>query len=55
MNNSYTVKVTCEYYVDVEATNEDEALDKAVEANYEICDLQNFSYEVESSTEDEEG
>ena len=43
---TYSVKVTCEYYVEVEAESKDEALAKAIDADYEICDLQNFEYEA---------
>lgn len=45
--NKYTVKVTCEYYVEVEAKDEAEAKQKAISANYELSDIQNFKYEVE--------
>lgn len=48
----YTVKVTCEYYVVVEAENESEAIDEAISANYEISDLQNFDYFIEYIDED---
>ena len=48
---TYTVKVTCEYYVDVNAESESGALELAIDADYEICDLQNFEYEVESISE----
>lgn len=51
----YTVKVTCEYYVDVEADSDDEALKKAVSADYNASDLQNFEYEIsEEYTERDE-
>lgn len=43
----YKVKVTCEYYVDVEAETEEEALENAVDAPYEIYHLQNFEYEID--------
>ena len=43
---TFKIKVTCEYYVDVEAENKDEALEKAIDADYELCDLQNFEYEI---------
>jgi hypothetical protein len=45
--HTYKVKVTCEYYVDVEAHDDDEALELAIEADYNLSDLQNFDYEVE--------
>ena len=50
----YTVKVNCEYYVEVDAESEDEALDLAVEADYSISDLQNFYYEIDEYPKDEE-
>ena len=46
--NKYQVKVTCEYYVDVEAENEEEAREAAIESDYDLSDLQNFYYEVKS-------
>ena len=42
----YTIRVTCEYDVVVEAETEEEALDLAVEEEYEIWQLNNFEYEV---------
>ena len=44
---TYSVKVTCEYYVEVEAESKDEALAKAIDADYELCDLQNFDYTID--------
>ena len=46
--NKYQVKITCEYYVDVEAENEEEAREAAIESDYDLSDLQNFYYEIES-------
>lgn len=42
----YCVKVNCYYYVDVEAENEEHALECAVDENYGIEDLQGFEYEI---------
>jgi hypothetical protein len=50
----YTIKVTCEYYVDVEAENEEQACDLAIEEEYDLGDLQNFNYYVDSVDEIEE-
>ena len=47
MTETYSVKVTCEYYVIVEADSEEDALKKATEEEYDISDLQNFYYEIE--------
>lgn len=43
-----TVRVTCEYSVEVEAESEEPALEIAVDADYEIYHLHNFEYEIES-------
>jgi len=45
---TYRIKVTCEYYVDVNAETKAEALEIAIDADYELCDLQNFEYETDS-------
>ena len=31
----------------IRAENKDEALEKAIDADYELCDLQNFEYEID--------
>lgn len=48
---TYEVKVTCEYYVDVVAETTEEALELAVDEEYQLGDLQNFQYEVTSETD----
>ena len=46
----YEIKVTCEYYVEIEAETEDEAIDIAStgegQGGYSLSDLQDFEYEV---------
>lgn len=42
----YEIKVTCEYYVNVEADSDDEALELAIDEEYDLSDLQNFYYEI---------
>ena len=44
---TYTVKVTCEYYVEVDAESEAEAVKIAHAADYDVCDLQNFEYKID--------
>ena len=51
----YEVKVTSEYYVEVEAETEEEALELAVDEEYQLSDLQNFQYEVISETDSDYG
>ena len=48
---TYTVRVTCEYYVDVNAESEDEALELAIDADYELNDLQDFDYTIDLVSE----
>lgn len=51
---TYEIKVNCEYYVEVEAESKDEALELAIEAEYELHDLQHFEYTVVSESKDYE-
>lgn len=44
----YTIKVTCEYYVVVEALSEGEAIMEAIKTEYSVNDLQNFHYEIDT-------
>ena len=50
----YRVRVTCEYEVNVNAESEEEALELAEDADYEIYWLNNFDYEIEDSREIED-
>lgn len=51
---TYVVKVECEYYVEVEADSESQALESAVEADYSLGSLQNFNYSIDEVIRDEE-
>lgn len=51
---TYVVKVECEYYVEVEADSESQALENAVEADYSLGSLQNFNYSIDEVIRDEE-
>lgn len=46
----YEIKVICEYYLTIEASSEEEAIEIAEsgegEGSYTISDLQNFDYYV---------
>lgn len=50
----FIIKVECEYYVEVEAETAEAALENAVAADYDVGDLQNFYYSVDSSEDIED-
>jgi len=47
----YNVKITCEYYVDIIAETEGEALNNAIGIEYDSSDFQNFKYEISNVDE----